>query len=265
MRKNQLKAKLRDGIPCIGTFVRMGAMSVEILGYTGWDFVVVDMEHGVHSLSDVLEMKRTCEAAGLTCIVRVPSPQAVDVMRVLDAGASGVQIPQVTSARQVGELCRAARYAPQGNRGACAFSSAACYSTVPFERHMRESNEEILTVIHIENLQAAQAIDEILETEGIDVVFCGPYDLSQSLGIPGRTEDPQVTQLIDRVLQACRKRKLATGIFVNRPDQLRHWLEKGVTYITCSTDVGLMAEYCTQRAKELRQAIASCGGGTAEK
>lgn len=259
MRKNLLKEKLKRGIPCIGTFVRMGAMSVEILGYTGWDFIVADMEHGVHSLSDVLELKRACEAAGITCIVRVPAPRTVDVMRALDAGAAGVQIPQATSPGQVRELCRAARYAPEGNRGACAFSSAAYYSTVPFETHMRQSNEEVLTVVHVENLQAAEAIDEIVETEGLDVVFCGPYDLSQSLGVPGQTEHPRVTELIDRVLRCCRSKGLATGIFVNRPDQLASWLEKGVTYITCATDVGLMAEHCTQRAQELRQVIGHRG------
>lgn len=255
MRKNVLKAKLREGIPCLGTFVRMGAISVEILGYTGWDFVMIDMEHGVHSFGDVLELKRACEAAGITCIVRVPSPNPNEIMRALDAGAAGVQIPQVTSAEQVQLLCNAAHYAPQGNRGACAFSSAACYSTVPFELHMQQSNEEVLTVVHIENVQAAQDIERIVQVQGLDVIFCGPYDLSQSLGIPGQTEDPRVTELIDQVLLACRKKGLPTGIFITRPDQLSPWLEKGVTYIACSTDVGLMAEYCRQRAQELSDIV----------
>jgi 4-hydroxy-2-oxoheptanedioate aldolase len=206
-------------------------------------------------MEDVSNMIRAAKSVGVSSIVRVPGSSPINIMRSLDAGADGVQVPQLTSLEQVTAAVKASRYHPLGQRGACAYSAATGYSTVPFSKHLETSNKEVMLVIHVENAWAAEAIDEILAVKGIDVVFCGPWDLSQSLGIPGKTTDPAVTGLIDKVLAACDREKISAGIFVQKPEEAEAWLKKGVKYIACSVDVGMYADIAAKNAKEMRAQI----------
>jgi 4-hydroxy-2-oxoheptanedioate aldolase len=260
MNENKLKTKLGRGEAAIGSFVRMGAISVEILGKTGWDYVIIDAEHGVHTMEDISNMIRAAKAAGITCIVRVPGVAAINVMRCLDAGADGVQIPQIVSLEQLREAVEAARYYPKGRRGACAYSAATGYSTIPFSEHLATSNEEVMVIVHVENVTAAERIGEMLAVGGIDVVFCGPWDLSQSLGIPGETSNPKILDIVDRVFAACDEKGVATGIFVQNPNETQKWLEKGVKYLACSVDVGMYADAAFQNASDMRKQIEAYAG-----
>ncbi|HSR09938.1 MAG TPA: aldolase/citrate lyase family protein, partial [Thermodesulfobacteriota bacterium] len=200
MQVNTLKRKLREGRVCFGTFIRLGPAAVEILGHAGWDFAVIDMEHGVFDFTNVEHMVRAARVAGITSLVRVPEPTPSVIMRVVDAGAEGVQVPQVDSAETARVVAQAARYFPEGKRGLCSYVRAAGYSAIAPDEHMATSNAEVLTVVHIEGKAAATQIDEILETPGIDVIFLGPWDLSQSLGVPGKTKDPRVIEVMEKVI-----------------------------------------------------------------
>ncbi|MGI6083917.1 MAG: HpcH/HpaI aldolase family protein [Acetivibrionales bacterium] len=255
MKVNKLKQKLKQKIPCMGTFVRMCPTSVEILGLTGWDFVVIDMEHGVHSFSDVLTFKRTAASVGISTVVRIPEPTEISVMRALDSGGEGVQVPQIKTIEDVHRVCNAARFAPLGNRGSCSYTSAASYAVVPYPEHMKTSNEEVLVVIHVENMESVNLIDKILEVPGVDVIFCGPWDLSQSLGIPGQTQDERVKSAIKKVAAACAKKGVAAGMFINKPEQVTEWVEAGVTYFTYATDVGMYAQSVSKCLKDTREYI----------
>ena len=255
MTKNAIKEKLKNGEPVIGTFVRMSSISMEILGLTGWDFAIIDAEHGVHTMEDISNMIRAAKSVGLRPIVRVPGTNPINAMRCLDAGAEGVQIPQLTSLDQVEEVAKACRYHPLGNRGMCNYVAATGYSTTPFDEHMKTSNDEVLLAIHVENAWEAENIDKILEIPGIDVAFCGPNDMSESLGVPGQMQHPKVVALLDKVSDACRKKGVATGIFVKTPDLIGHWLEQGFTYLTCSTDVGMYADIAKAKADQMRAEI----------
>ena len=150
----------------------------------------------------------------------------------------------------------AARYYPQGNRGACGYSTATGYHTIPFGEHIETSNKEVLTVVHVENAWAADHIDELLEIPGIDAIFCGPWDLSQSLGIPGEVEDERVAGRIEKVFKACASNGVATGMFVDRPELSRKWVEKGVRYMTCQVDAGIYSAASKALADELKRYIA---------
>ena len=116
MKKNALKEKLKNGVPAFGTFLRMGCISAEIFGYTGWDYVIVDVEHGVYDMQDVSNMIRAAHSAGLTCVVRVPGTAPINIQRCLDAGADAIQIPQITSIEEARTAVTAARYYPMGSR-----------------------------------------------------------------------------------------------------------------------------------------------------
>lgn len=255
MKENIIKKKLAAGSTVIGTFVRMNSISVEALAYTGWDFVIIDAEHGVHTMEDISDMIRASKAAGISAVVRTPGFEPIHVMRSLDAGADGVQIPQVTTLEQIKQAVAAARYYPRGNRGACAFSAATCYSVIPFSEHIATSNQEVLVSVHIENVQTAEIIQDILEIDGIDVIFCGPWDLSQSLGIPGQTSDPRVTELIDRVIDICNKKNVPVGIFVRYPEEADKWLKKGIRYLTCNTDAGMYVDAVRSIGERLKKQI----------
>ena len=242
MKTNLLKQKLKKNIPCIGTFLRIpGSMPTEIVGLAGWDFVVFDLEHGVHSVSDIPAMKYAAAANGMSTVVRISTSKAIDVMRALDAGAESVQCPQITSVDQVREICEAARFSPLGSRGSCSYTTGAQYALTPFAEHMSTSNEQVLTIVHVENVQSANMIDQILEVPGIDVIFCGPWDLSQSLGIPGDTKNPLVKDLIKKVAKTVTGKGVACGMHIDDTSQLREWLDAGMTYITCGSDAGFLA------------------------
>jgi 4-hydroxy-2-oxoheptanedioate aldolase len=240
MQPNMLKKKLKEGKVCFGTFVRLGPRAVEILGYAGWDFAVFDMEHGVFDFPQVEEMARAARCTGITSLVRVPEPNPSYIMRAVDAGAEGVQIPQVENADMARLLSQAARYFPEGKRGLCSYVRAAGYSSIPPDEHMSSSNREVLTVIHIEGEAAASGVKAILEIPGIDVIFLGPWDLSQSLGVPGKTKDPKVVRVMETVIDACKKKGIVVGTFVREVEDAQPWIDLGVRYMMVSTDAGLL-------------------------
>lgn len=253
MQRNALKKKLKEGRVCFGTFIRLGPAAVEILGHAGWDFVVIDMEHGVFDFTNVEHMVRAARYAGISSLVRVPEPTPSYIMRVVDAGAEGVQIPQVENAETARLVSQAARYFPEGKRGLCSFVRAANYSAIPPDDHMATSNEEVLTVIHIEGERAVLEIEAIIGTPGIDVIFLGPWDLSQSLGVPGKTKDRRVVELMERVIASCRKKGIISGTFVRFVDEAKYWIDRGVQYMMLSTDAGLLLQVSRERIEAIRK------------
>ncbi len=253
MQANILKRKLKEGKVCFGTFVRLGAAATEILGYGGWDFAVIDMEHGVFDFPSVEQCVRAARVAGITSLIRVPEPTPSYIMRSVDAGAEGVQVPQVENAAVAKLVSQAARYFPEGKRGLCSFVRAARYSAVPPDEHMISSNREVLTVIHIEGERAVREIEAIIETPGIDVLFLGPWDLSQSLGVPGKTKDPRVIELMEKVIALCRKKGVVAGTFVRFVEEAPYWIDLGVRYLMLSTDAGLLLQVSRERLEGLRK------------
>ena len=256
MQANMLKKKLKKGQVCFGTFIRLGPAAVEILGHAGWDFVVIDMEHGVFDFTNVEHMVRAARCAGITSLVRVPEPTPSYIMRVVDAGAEGVQIPQVDSAQVAKLVSQAARYFPEGKRGLCSYVRAAGYSSIPPDVHMATSNDEVLTVVHIEGEAAASQIKDIVETPGIDVIFLGPWDLSQSLGVPGKTKDPRVIEVMEKVIAACKERGIVLGTFVREVEDAKRWIDLGIQYMMLSTDAGLLLHSSRERLEKLRNMCA---------
>lgn len=255
MKTNELKKKLKQGIPCMGPFLRLNSLAAEIIAIAGWDFGVIDIEHGVHSISDIVPLKNAAAAFGMSTVVRVPGPSPIDIMRSLDAGSEGVQVPQITTLQQVKDSCAAARFAPLGNRGSCSYTTGAQYSLTPYPEHRVTSNEQVLTVIQVETVEAANMIEEIVEIPGIDVVFCGPWDLSQSMGLPGQSTDPRVKDVIKKVARVVTDKGINCGMHIEVVEQVPEWLDAGMTYFTCGTDAGMLARYAKNAADENKKTI----------
>ncbi len=243
MRENRLKRQLANGDTVIGTFtvIRSGA-SVEAMAVAGLDFIILDTEHGPFSIETCEDLVRAAECGGATPIIRVSSNQAELILRALDIGAGGVQVPQVGSREEARDATRAAKYAPLGERGLSIFTRVGDY--LGSAEHTDLCNAEQIVIVHIEGTRAVENLDEILSVEGIDVIFLGPYDLSQSLGMTGQVNDPKVRQTLEACTRTGRDAGVAVGSYAKDVETAR-WMESiGVQYIATMVDAqALAAQY----------------------
>ncbi|MDD4756908.1 HpcH/HpaI aldolase family protein [Petrimonas sp.] len=223
---------------------------VEAMGYAGFDFIILDMEHGPNTVRSLQGLIRAAQIAGIFPIIRIKENSFGLAAEVLDIGAGGIQVPQVTTAEEARAVIRAARYAPEGERGVCRFVRAADYSSADRFQYFKEANEAVI-ILQLEGNEAIQNLDDILEMEGIDVLFIGPYDLSQSLGVAGKIDHPKVVKAMEHIVQKCNEKMVATGTFVDTISNAHRWQQAGVKYIAYSVDTGLMYEKC----KEIIKAI----------
>ncbi|MDA0747846.1 MAG: aldolase/citrate lyase family protein [bacterium] len=247
-----LKSRLKNGDVVLGPFVNLASGALlEIAAYAGFDFVILDTEHGPLDIPTTEDLCRTAAGVGITPIVRVRENDPAQILRALDIGASGVQVPQICTKADAEALIRAAKYAPLGMRGVSPYTRAARYfSDGPkiFER----LNEEQMVLIHLEGVEGLENLDEIIAVPGLDVIFLGPYDLSQSLGIPGQISDPRV---VDRMRQAAEKINaagLTVGTFADGPEAARRWIDAGVRYISLSVDTGIYLQGCRTMIQAVR-------------
>jgi 4-hydroxy-2-oxoheptanedioate aldolase len=238
--------------PLFGPFCKTSDPGViEAIGHAGFDFVILDMEHGPASVETIQHLVLAAEVAGIVPIVRVPAGNYEMISRVLDVGAAGVQVPQIATAQDVELAVQAAKFSPLGERGVCRFVRAARYSSMEVNAYFRQANEALL-VIQLEGEAALRNLEAILDTGGPDVVFIGPYDLSQSLGVPGQVEHPLVFEKADQIVDACLKRGIVVGNFTETPEQTAIWTKRGLRYMSFSVDMGIVYETCRDLVSRLR-------------
>ena len=231
-RRNRMKQKLRAGEPVFGVSVMIPSPQVvEMIGAAGFDWVLLDCEHGTLTLESVELMAMAAEACGITAIARPVTRSPEHILQVLDRGVMGVQVPHVNTAAQAREVIAAVKYHPLGQRGLAAGTRAAVYdSHGTLADYVKAANEETLIAIQIEEQVAIDNLDELLQVDGIDVYFIGPSDLSQSMGHPGNPKAPRVAEAIDGGF----RRMVAAGRTPGTPataENLREALDKGVRYI----------------------------------
>lgn len=239
----------------LGTFVKVSDPAlVEIAAYAGFDFVILDMEHGPNAVETLQNHVRAAEAKGIVSVIRIPELNESDISKALDIGARYVQVPQISNRAEAERVVRAAKFYPQGERGVCRFVKAANYSSMPKADYFKNANNDTGTIIHLEGKEALAHFDEIAEVEGIDVLFLGPYDLSQSLGCPGQVDHPDVVNLMKEIVEKANKRGKIIGTFVESVNSAKTWIDLGVKYISYSVDVGIYYESCKQIVHEINNA-----------
>lgn len=254
LRPNPVKAALRAGRLVIGTFVRTTSLPVvEVLGLAGFDFVVIDNEHSPLDIEATANLIRAAELTGMVPVVRVLENQPSLILRVMDAGAMGVQVPQVGTRAEAERLVRSVKYYPDGDRGLALSHRAARYGMASGSEFIRWTNEESLVVAYVENQAALDNLEEIVAVPGIDVLFVGPFDLSQALGVPGEITNPRIESAIDRVIRTAAAAGVATGIIAADPAAARRWIERGIRYIAYSSDLGLLAGAAGAALAAIRQ------------
>lgn len=254
MKKNNLKEVLKEGKNVFGPFMKFAdPAAVEIMGFAGFDFVIIDAEHGPISMQSAQNMIRAAETANITPVIRVANNDEALILRALDIGAQGIEIPQINSKSQAIKAVRSVKYAPQGERGVCRYVRAANYSSMDKFEYFKSANNETMIIAHIEGVEGINNLDEILSVPGIDVIFIGPYDLSQSLGIPGEVSHPLITEKMKEVVLKCRENKVAVGTFVDDVKTAKFWVSLGVQYMSFSVDVGILYEATKQIVKKLKK------------
>ena len=217
---------------------------VEAAGYAGMDYAILDMEHGPASINQVQNNIRAAQISGMLPIVRVEKLCEHAILQALDIGAAGVQVPKVSSAEQAQMVVKYAKYFPEGERGVCRFVRSARYSHTPKENYFKDANHENIVIIQLEGGGVLSELDAILNVKGIDIIFVGPYDLSQSLGLTGQTSHPEVMAAMKEIITRTNAVGIATGTFIDSPESYIGWKNAGVKYLSYSVDVGLFYEAC---------------------
>lgn len=244
MRLEQFRKKLNEG-KCVGVFSKTtDSGMVEAAGHSGLDFIILDMEHGPVGQETLHHHVRAASLTPMVSIVRVNGHDPDVIGSVLDSGADGVQVPNVSDARQARTAVAAARYHPLGNRGVCRFVRAADFGTMDRNKYLTEANKTLI-VLQVEGLEGINNLEEILDVSGFDVLFIGPYDLSQSIGKPGQVDDPQVLKLIGEIAQKALSRGIALGVFSDTPAAMKTQAEMGFSYLSYSVDQNIFSQACS--------------------
>jgi 4-hydroxy-2-oxoheptanedioate aldolase len=222
---------------------------VEAAGLAGLDFMILDMEHGPVSWARLHDHVRAARVAGMASIVRVPELNANLIGSALDSGANGVQVPNISTREEAQQAVSAARFFPHGERGVCRFVRAAGYGSRSGEDYLSSSTEPVI-VLQVEGVEGAGNIDQILDVEGFDVLFVGPYDLSQSAGKPGQIDAPEVIQLMRRVASAANNKNKILGSFADNPRGADFLRKEGFRYIAYGVDVDIFRNACERLIRE---------------
>jgi len=229
-----LRERIRAGETLLGCFVTWpNAGTIELLGLAGFDFAVIDGEHGFHGIESIENLVRASDGVPIPAIVRPPRFDSDVVSRSLDAGAAGVLVPRVEGSASARAAVENVKFSPEGRRGLGAVR-ANRYGTRPLDAFVRESNDRTVVAVQIETPGALDELYSIAALPGVDVLFVGPNDLTQALGIPGRTDDPRYREALARVAAAAKENGRAAGIMVGRREQIPELAGMGYRFFTTS-------------------------------
>jgi len=253
MIQNTLKRLLKSGGTAIGTMVcdtRNPAIA-QALNVAGFDYFILDTEHGSYSLETVSDIMQMARLVGITPIVRVPDYTYPFIARTLDAGARGVMVPRVKTRAQVEQIVRAVKYPPMGERGMMNARTNTDYRGMTIGEYGVQANAETMVIVQVETREAVEDIDAILAVPGVDAALMGPADLSVALGVMD-VGHPTVTEYIQRVVDAAKRRGLPSGTHVGDLAMLKTWRDKGMRLLMYSYDFGLIMSGAAAAIKELR-------------
>ena len=233
MRKNLTKEKINAGETAYGVFVNVGCPAiVEVIGHIGFDFVLLDAEHGPMGVETCEQMVRAADTVNITPVIRIGMNIQQNILRYLDIGALGVQIPMLYTKADAEAVVRAIKYRPEGRRGLAGVRVNNWGLTGPLGDYVKEANRETLVITQIETMEAVENLDEILTVPNIDIIFIGPNDLSVAMGYPGQTKHPEVQEMIEKLVKKIHAAGKASGTVAYDLDALKKCKERGFQFIT---------------------------------
>lgn len=235
-----LRERALAGETLAGTWLSLGSsVTAEMAGKAGFDWALVDLEHGVGDHESLLHQLQALDATPAAGIVRVAWNEPPRFKRALDLGASGIMVPYVNTAQEASLAASAMRFPPRGIRGVARSNRAAAFGS-EFDDYFARASENLLTVVQIETVEAVENAGAIAAVDGVDVLFIGPLDLSVSLGIPQQSGHPDFLAALARVVAACKGAGKAAGILLPSTERLSAMQEMGFTFVAVGTDGGLV-------------------------
>lgn len=245
MIENTLKKYLLDGKSVLGTWSIIPSPSTaNIISASGFDFMIIDMEHGPTSFETAEDMVRACEVSGCAPLLRVPQNDESFILRGLEIGSHGIVVPNVSNKIGAESAIKAIKYHPEGQRGFSPFTRSGGYTAKGADTLASRLNEQTLSVLLVEGTDGIKGLDNILEVPGIDVIYIGTYDLSQSIGFPGQTQHPEVLSLLEQCTKQIRGKGKAVGCLAQSLDDLGRWLDIGIQFIPYLADCALLNSAC---------------------
>jgi len=243
--------RLRQNDLLLGTMLTLPSPELaEMISSCGYDWLFMDGEHGNLSTLDWQRMLQAV-AGRSAAIIRVATNSEREIKKVLDIGADGIIAPQVNTADEARHVVACCKYPPQGIRGV-GLARAQGYGR-NFADYMETANDRIAVIVQAEHIDAVNNIDQIVEVDGIDAVFIGPYDLSASMGLMGQVDHPEVVEAIDRVGRACQQRGIPLGYFGTTAESVQDYMGKGYHLICAGTDAGFVVGGAEETLEKLRQ------------
>ncbi len=242
MKTNHVRHKLKRGEASVGTWLTLpDTVAARLMAHVGFDWLTVELEHTPTTFETAANSFAIIAASGGVPLARVPWNTGENIKRVLDTGAWGIVVPMVNSRAEAEAAVAAARYAPLGQRSIGGQMHAANFDTDP-STYYAKANDEILVVLMAEHVKAIEAAEDILSVPGIDVIFIGPNDLHNSMGLPPAFEsnDKQFTEAVQHILKTAKKHGVAPGIHVADVAAAQRRLAEGFQFIAVASETGMM-------------------------
>jgi 2-keto-3-deoxy-L-rhamnonate aldolase RhmA len=251
---SRIKPALTAGKLLIGTMVaevRQPSI-MQLLANAGFDYVIIDNEHGAFSVESIADLSRMARLLEITPIVRVPDLAYPYLAQSLDGGAQGIMLPRVTHADQVHAALEIMKYPPVGKRGCAMGRGHTAFRAGPVGENMAQANRASLLVVQVETVESVEQVDALAAIPGVDVLFVGPNDLSIALGVAGQQAAPVLEEAIGKVVAACRRHGVTPAIQANDLAFGTKWIERGMRMISYSSEIGLLVAAAKSGIETLR-------------
>jgi 2-dehydro-3-deoxyglucarate aldolase/4-hydroxy-2-oxoheptanedioate aldolase len=217
--------------------IRQSAIA-QCLANAGFDWAIIDNEHGCFNPETLADLSRACRAAGVTPIVRVPVVTYDRIAQTLDGGAQGIMLPRITRREEVELAVAAMKFPPDGRRGNALGRAHTSFQSGDVAASMADSNRETFLIVQVETREALERLDDLLTVPGVDAALVGPNDLAIALGITGRMRDPQLFEAIDRTMAACARHGVYPAIHTNDVGLTAEWAGRGMRLVSISSEIG---------------------------
>jgi 2-keto-3-deoxy-L-rhamnonate aldolase RhmA len=258
MKPNRFKQALADGRTPVGHMIlEFGTRGMaQLLDNAGLDFVLIDTEHSSFTTADLADMVAWFKATSIAPFVRIPQVDYHFIARTLDMGALGIMVPNVKTGAEARAIVDAAKYLPLGKRGVIMGNAHTDFKSVNAAEQMIYANQNTTIICQIESVEGLENIEAIASTPGVDVLWVGHFDLTNSQGIPGQFHDPRFLDALKLVIDACRKHGLAAGIQPANLAQAEAWMAMGFNVISYSGDFFVYADAMKQAIEGVRRLAA---------
>ena len=229
----------------LGTWTVLPSPAViNVIAAAGFDYVIIDMEHGPMTFEKAEDMVRAAESKGCTPLLRVPANEEWLILRGLEIGSHGILVPQITNKEAAQKAISAMKYYPQGTRGFSPYTRSGGYTSLKAKTLAKRKNRETLTALLVEGVEGIKNLGEILKIRHLDLIYLGTYDLTQSAGHPGEPDHPEVQKFVKKCVKQIRNKGVAVGCLAESQVKVKQWKKLGIQFIAYGADCSLLYHAC---------------------